>query len=134
MVIAKGCRAGEIIIRSIIIARCLGVDLYAVYAVISAFALPFVNLFNANAGITVIKYGTEFKEAGDQKRVFALIKLSYLITTFLYLCFGAVVALAVWRLYPLFFDHQGLNSVVVVFALASGATLFSLLGKTLLAL
>ena len=132
MVLARAFRAGEAIIRSIVVARFLGVELYASYAVISAFALTWISVFNANIGTTLVKFGTELKEAGDAPKFRAIVRLAYVSTAALYALYCLVSVVATIFLYDVFFTEPGLRWQVILFSVASGASLFGLLGKTLL--
>lgn len=134
MLIARVFRASEVVIRSIVVARSLGVEVYAVYAIVAAFTQPFINVFNANLGTSIVKFGTELKEENNQHMLVALIKLAYWVTCLLYALFAFVFFLGCTFFDALFEFDRSLIGYVVLFGLAGGATLFGLLGKALLAL
>ncbi len=134
MSVARSLRTGEVLLRSIVIARSLGADSYAAYAVISAFPAPFLGLFNVQMGAALIKFGTEYREGGEREKLYALVKLAYLATLVLFLCFGLVVVLASLPLQGLLGKEHGVYPLVIAFSLASGLTLFDLVGKSLLVL
>lgn len=134
MVVARGARAAEVVARSIVIARSLGVDLFAQYAVISAFVYPFVSLFTPNLFAVLIKYGTDYKERGRLMELVALVKLGYLASSILYVaCSLCIVAGSLW-LFPNTVGQPGQHFLVILFGIASAAALYGTLGKSLLVL
>ena len=133
-VIARALRAVEVVIRSVVVARSLGVEAYAHYAIISAFTQPFINVFSANVGTSLIKYGTELREQGRQHRLMALVKLTFLTTSVLYVCFAAVFVVGCYLFKGLFGFDQNILGYVVGYGLAGGVALLGLTGKSLLAL
>ena len=134
MLVAKISRAAEVVVRSIVIARSLGIELYAVYAIITAFTGPFMQFFNANLGSLLIKFGSEYREEGSREKVLALVKLSYLVTLAMYVAYVITVCLAVTLFYSFLISEPGLHLYLLLFAAAAGGTFFDLLAKSLLVL
>lgn len=134
MLAAKIVQACEAILRSVIIARFLGIELYAVYALVPAFVRPVQELFNANVGAAVVKYGTTYQQLPDQRKFLALLKMSYLITLLLYVIFVVCMLSVTLLLAHLFFAEVSVRGWVFVFACCSGLTLFDLVGKSILRL
>lgn len=120
--------------RSIIIARALGIEKYAAFALIIAFVGPIQELCNSNIGAAIVRYGTLFQTESQNSKTLALQKAAYALTTTLYFVQLAVVTVAIWLFYDVFFQVPDLHWLVVLFAAASGCTLFDATIKPMLRL
>ena len=127
MVVARVVRALEVVVRSIVIARSLGIEVYAQYAVISAFVHPFISVFNPNIFASLIKFGTEYKEAEQPRELVALVKLGYSVSTLLYVLCSAVIVAAAFLIFPRTVGMPGQQALVVLFGAASAASLFGMI-------
>ncbi|MBK8414958.1 MAG: oligosaccharide flippase family protein [Bacteroidetes bacterium] len=52
-------------IRSIVIARGLGAELYGIFAVMTAFIVTIQAILNLNLGAVVIRFGSKYKTDGE---------------------------------------------------------------------
>src|SRR6478736_206354 len=68
-------------VRNIIIARCLGVELFGIFSLVSAFVALAVEYMNLNLGTAVIRFGALYKAENRNDKFTALIKSSLLINT-----------------------------------------------------
>ncbi len=121
---ARLIRAASMVVQSIVIARSLGLDRYAAFAVIVAFVAPIQELCNPNLGATIIRYGTRHLELKDRKDLLALVQLSYLVAFTVVLIVVGVVGCVLFSLsYDLFFEVPGLETCLLVYAAASSLSI-----------
>jgi O-antigen/teichoic acid export membrane protein len=123
-----------VFLKSIVIARGLGVEFYGVYALIAAFVVTIQDFFNLNIGNAFIKFGAEFKtrERGDQ--VMALIKACLLATTVTATLSIILISVLVGFAYDSFVDIPGLEWYIILYAIADVATFFDPMGRSILRL
>ncbi len=67
------------VVQGILIARSLGVEMFGALSLITTYTLFVNQLIDSRVWETVIKYVSQFRTTGDEERVTAVIKLSYLI-------------------------------------------------------
>jgi O-antigen/teichoic acid export membrane protein len=129
MLVAKGVTLAELILRSVVIARSLGIELYAAYAIIVAFVGVVQESCNLNCEVAFIKFGAPFRKDQESEKLNALITLSYLATGIAYLLSVFLIALLLAVGYELFIQVDGLYLQTVYFALASGLSFFGSLAR-----
>lgn len=127
-------RAVLVFVRSIVLARGLGPELFGGYTVAIALVATVQEFFNLNTGSALIKYGAEFREADRPRHLAALVKGAYLFTGLLVLISVAAVAGVVFLGYDVFLEVPDLEIAIIVLALTTGLSLFDHLGKGLLRL
>jgi O-antigen/teichoic acid export membrane protein len=123
-----------VFLKSIVIARGLGVEFYGVYALIAAFVVTVQDFFNLNIGNAFIKFGAEFKtnERGDQ--VMALIKACLLATAVTATLSVLLISILVSFAYESFVEVPDLEWYIVFYAIADVATFFDPMGRSILRL
>ena len=126
--------AGLVFVRSIVLARGLGPELFGGLMVVAALVATVQEFFNLNVSSAIIKFGASYREEGRPDRLAALLKGSYLFTGVLALLAVAVVAAVVSVSYGIFLEVPDLEAYILFFALCSALSLFDSLGKGLLRL
>jgi O-antigen/teichoic acid export membrane protein len=131
---ANGVRTLLTFVKSIIIARGLGADLYGNYVLVVAFVGTIQEFFNLNIGAAVIKFGADYQGAERLDKLVALVKASLLFgLATLVLSVLAVVG-ATQVAYDTFLSEPGLELYVILFAITSGMTFFNSISQGLLRL
>ena len=127
-------RTALFFLKSIVIARGLGVEFYGVYALIAAFVVTVQDFFNLNIGNAFIKFGAEFKTLERADKVMALIKACLLATAVTATLSVILISLLVSFAYESFVDVPGLEWYIVLYAIADVATFFDPMGRSILRL
>ncbi|MCC6383562.1 MAG: oligosaccharide flippase family protein [Bacteroidia bacterium] len=127
-------RSGLAFLRSIIVARGLGVEFYGIYVFITNFVITIQEFFNLNIDAGIIRYGAIYRNEGRLDKLVAIIKLnilSVLITSVLSI---SLIAVLVSFFYKRMIDQPGLELYIILYAIADLATFFDPLGKSMLRL
>ncbi len=127
-------RSGLAFLRSIVVARCLGLEAYGTYAIIASFVVALQDFFNLNIGNAFIKFGAEFRTQKRTDKVVALMKACF-FATFITACLSLLVTWGLVSLaYEKIVDQPGLAVYILLFALSDVSTFFDPLGKSILRL
>lgn len=110
--------------RSIVIARGLGIELFGTYAVLIAFVTTVQELFNMQIGTAIIKFGADYKKAGDRKHLNLLMQCGYLVTLVAIIASIIIIALLSIFFYSLFIDIPGLTVYLILYAVGAGLLFF----------
>lgn len=120
--------------RSIIIARGLGAERFGTYVLIIALADTIQEFLNPNMGTAVIKFGADYRAAGAEDRLVALVKAGAAAC----LVLAVLSVLLVWGasglVYGTFFDAPGWEGYLVLYAAAAGLSLLDSVSGGLLRL
>jgi len=127
-------RNGLVLIRSIVVARFLGLELFGAYAVISSFVVALQDFFNLNIGNAFIKFGAEYRTQNRIDRVVALMKGCLFATVLTALASLAVTAGLIAFSYDWIIDQPGMQWYIFLFAVSDVATFFDPVGKSILRL
>lgn len=114
-------------LRSIVLARGLGVEIFGVYTLVINFASTVLEVFNLNVGTAIIKFGAGYKAENRSDKLFALVKGCAKASL---LTFGiAVVAMAIILkfMYGSFFNFPGLEFYTIFYSLALAISMFALI-------
>ncbi|MFH2108112.1 MAG: oligosaccharide flippase family protein [Chrysiogenia bacterium] len=123
-----------VFLRSIVIARGLGVEFYGIYAMIVAFVMAIQEVLNLNIGTPFTKFGAEFKTENRIDKLAALLKGCALAAFVSSLASIVLIALLASLSYNVFFQKPGLHWFIVLFAISSATTFFDFLSTSLLRL
>ncbi len=125
---------GLAFLRSIIVARGLGIQFYGIYVLISSFVTALQDFFNLNIGAAFIKFGGEFKAENRTDKIVALAKYCLFATTISALLSVLLIVTLVIFTYSTFVTTPGLEVYVVLYSIADIVTFFDPLGKSMLRL
>ena len=130
----QGSRVVISFLGSIIIARGLGADLFGKYTILITLVATIQQFVNFNIGSAVIKFGAEYKAAGQFSKLALLVTGSYAFTALTAIASIGIVAISATLLYDLFFDVPGLNALLVIYAVGTAFSFLDALSKALLRL
>lgn len=114
-------------LRSVVLARGLGVEIFGVYTLVINFASTILEIFNLNVGIAIIKFGAAFKAQGRIDKLVALIKGC---TTASFISFSLAIVVLGFLLkyfYNSFFNFPGLEWYTVFYSVAIAISMFSVI-------
>lgn len=120
--------------KSVVIASALGLENYGVYALVFAFVGLFQEVFNLNFGAALIKFATDFLKNNRLDKVHSLIKAGYIVSFVAALASVMAMALGLFLFYDVFFDVEGLELIVLAFALTSSLAFFNNVARVMLRL
>ena len=121
-------------VKSILIARGLGADLYGNYVVIIAFVMTVQEFFNLNIGTAIIKFGAEFRSEERLDKLVALTKASLLFCVATGGLSVLTVTGLVWFVYDTFVSVPGMHGYILAYAVAAGMSLPTSVSSALLRL
>lgn len=119
-------------VKSVVVARSLGVEQYGTYAVIFAFVAAVQEIFNLNFGAAFIKYSAEYQNAQRNDKMMALIKAGYLVSGMAAIVSVVMIVVATAFSYKLFFDIPDLEMLIWVFATGCSLEFFNQLSRAIL--
>ena len=119
-------------LRSIVIARGLGAEILGVYSVIIAFVLTIQEIIKLNVPLGVIKFGAQFLSHDTPEKLVSLLKRG--ITYSMLSAFVSVIVIAIIShfFYDNFFDLQGLQKFIILFAIVNGICFLDNIGRAVL--
>lgn len=121
-------------LRSIIIARGLGIEFYGIYVLITSFVTATQDFFNLNIGTAFIKYGGDFKAENREDKIVALAK-GCILGTLITACLSVMlITLLVTFAYDRVISRPGLETFIILYAIADVATFFDPMGRSVLRL
>ena len=123
-----------VFLRSIVIARGLGVEFYGIYAMIVAFVFTVQELLNLNIGTPLTKFGAEFKTENRIDKLSALLKGCALVAIISAITSIILITLLITIFYDIFFTKPGLHWIIILFAIAETTLFFDFLSTSLLRL
>jgi len=123
--IANIIGAGLGFLRSVFIARGLGVEIFGTYMIIMGFVFFLKEFINLNLGSAIIKFGAEFKAQNRDDKFAVLIKRSIKVSAIMAVVLVVVTAGLILISYNTFIERPHLHSFVIGFAVAAGVTYFN---------
>lgn len=121
-------------LRSVVIARGLGAEIYGIYAIVVAFVALIQEFLNPNIGTALIKFGAEYHDAQRIDKLVALIKRSLNASLVMALVSIVVIAVLSYFSYSTFFEKPGLFWFIIAYAVAAGITYINSISRGLLRL
>lgn len=112
-------------VKSMILARTLGVELYGLFAVIMAFVSTFGEVFSLHFGPALVKYTADYRTQDRLDKVFALFKLSYISSFVAAFACILTIFLSLVFFYDVFFDVAGLFPSIMLFAASFSLSLIN---------
>ncbi|MDF1867832.1 MAG: oligosaccharide flippase family protein [Saprospiraceae bacterium] len=121
-------------VRSIFLAKGLGVEVYGNYITILALIASIQSFFNLNFGTILIKFGAEYIARNDKNSLLALIKLSFLSTTITLVISFFFISGLVFLISDFFIKEPGLEWFIIILAIANGLQFFDYISQSFLRL
>lgn len=125
---------GLAFLRSILIARGLGVSIYGTYVVVVAFVGLIQEFLNLNIGTALIRYGAVYHAEGRKDKLMALIKVSLFFSFLMALVSILVIGLLIKISYSTFIEQSGLEWFIVAYTAAASLTYLNSVSRGLLRL
>lgn len=132
--LSNGIRVGLAFVRSIIVARGLGIEIYGIYAVVQAFISAILELFNLNVGTALIKFGAEYLAEQRSDKLVVLLKLCLLITFCTAILGILLISGILLFFYDSFINYPGLTSVIIILSASVSLSFFDYIGQSILRL
>ncbi len=123
---------GLAFLRSILIARGLGVSVYGTYVVVVAFVGLVQEFLNLNIGTALIRYGAVYHTEGRRDKLMALVKVSLFFSFVMSAVSIAVIAILSRISYSTFISEPGLEWFIVSYAAAASITYVNSVSRGLL--
>ncbi|MBL0071149.1 MAG: oligosaccharide flippase family protein [Bacteroidetes bacterium] len=117
--------AGMTFIRSIVIARGLGAELYGIFAVMTAFIVTIQAILNLNLGAVVIRFGSKYKTYGEINKLVSLIKVCTFASAVAASLVVVVIGVLILFSYDSFIKTPGLGWYALFFAVGNSGTYFA---------
>ncbi|HRH66895.1 MAG TPA: oligosaccharide flippase family protein [Bacteroidia bacterium] len=121
-------------LRSVVIARGLGAEIYGTYAIVVAFVALIQEFLNPNIGTALIKFGAVYQGEQRTDKLMAMVKSSLVASFVMALVSVVVVALLSFISYSAFFEKPGLEWFIVAYAIAASITYVNSISRGLLRL
>ncbi|MEO8085342.1 MAG: oligosaccharide flippase family protein [Bacteroidota bacterium] len=112
-------------VRSVVIARCLGVHLFGIYSLTIAFVALVIEYLNLNMGSAVIRFGAIYKFENRIDKFTALLKATIKINLLMALITVAIVSVFSFQFYADVYKTPGLEWFTILFAAASTSRYFN---------
>ncbi len=125
---------GLAFIRSVVIARGLGPEIFGTYAMIVSFVGLIQEFLNLNVGTALIKFGAVFHAEKRNDKLLALVKGSLYISIIMALISVIVIAILCTFSYSTFIKEPNLEWFVIWYAVAASITYVNSISKGLLRL
>jgi O-antigen/teichoic acid export membrane protein len=125
---------GLAFLRSILIARGLGLSVYGTYVVVVAFVGLVQEFLNLNIGTALIRYGAVYHAQGRKDKLMALVKVSLFFSFLMAVVSILIIALLSRISYSTFIDQPGLGWFIVAYAAAASITYVNSVSRGLLRL
>ncbi|MBL7928061.1 MAG: oligosaccharide flippase family protein [Bacteroidia bacterium] len=121
-------------LKSIVVARGLGVEFYGIYIFISNFVLTVQDFFDMNIDAGIIRFGAVYRSNNRMDKLISLIKISVLSIIVSSLISILLIVILVNFFYDKYVPQHGLEMYIILFAIADLSSFFDPLGKSLLRL
>ncbi len=121
-------------LRSVVIARGLGAEIFGTYAIVVAFVGIVQEFLNLNLGTAIIKFGAAYHNEQRIDKLTALIKLSLKASGIMILVSIVVVTLLSLISYSTFINKPGLELFIIFYAVAASTKYFNSISNGILRL
>lgn len=125
---------GLAFIRSVIIARGLGPEIFGTYAVIVAFVGLIQEFLNLNTGTALIRFGANYHVQGRTDKLMALVKSSLIISGMMAALSVIIIALITFTGYTSIVEQPGLEWFIILYAVVASFTYVNSISRGLLRL
>jgi O-antigen/teichoic acid export membrane protein len=134
VLIGNVVRSGLVVLKGIIIARGLGVELYGTFAIIAAFAGSIQQFFNFTMSSSIIKFGAAYLTNKENYRFAALIKGGYYLAAIVAVVSTLIIICLTFLVYDVFLEKPGLEMFILAYALISSTLFLDNISTTILRL
>lgn len=121
-------------LRSILIARLLGVELLGTYTVAIAFVLTTQEFMRLNVSMGLIRFGARYLQENNHKKLIGVIKYSLIMSMLSALASILLLILLTFLFYDTFIPMQGLGVYVILFSIANSLSFVDAISKAILKL
>lgn len=121
-------------LRSILIARLLGVELLGTYTVAIAFVLTTQEFMRLNVSMGLIRFGARYLQEKNHAKLIAIIKYSLLMSVVSAAASIALLVVLTLLFYDTFIPMQGLGTYVILFSIANSLSFVDAISKAILKL
>ncbi len=132
--IANIIGAGLAFLRSVVIARGLGVEIFGTYAMVIAFVSLLQEFLNLNLGTAIIKFGANFQAENRMDKLAVMIRRCIKTSFVMSLVLVLVVAVLTHVSYDTFIKKPHLHWFVIGYAIANSVAYYNLITKAALRL
>lgn len=121
-------------LRSIIVARFLGVETLGVYTMAIAFVLTTQEFLRLNVSMGLIRFGARYLQEQNRERLIGVIK--YSLNLSIISAVSSIILLTILTLlfYDTFIPVEGLTSYIILFAIANSLSFIDAISKAVLKL
>lgn len=131
---ANAVRTVVAFVKSVVVARGLGVDSYGAYVLLVAFVAVIQECFDLNLGTAVVKFGAGYRAEGRSDKLAALVKASLATYVGLALLSVLAVTVAAGIVRPSVLGGEELRQYVVLYAIVSSTSFADSISASLLRL
>ena len=121
-------------LRSILIARLLGVDLLGTYTVSIAFVLTTQEFMRLNVSMGLIRYGARYLQEKSHEKFIAVVKYSLFLSVISALASIVLLVVLTLAFYRTFIPLEGLAIYIILFAIANSLSFVDAISKAILKL
>lgn len=121
-------------LRSVLVARLLGVDLLGTYTVSIAFVLTTQEFMRLNVSMGLIRYGARYLQEKSHEKLIAVVKYSLLLSILSALASILLLLLLTMLFYDTFILKEGLGIYIILFAIANSLSFVDAISKAILKL
>lgn len=121
-------------IKTIVITRILGVELFGTYALAIAFIITTQEFLRLNISMGLIRYGAIFSSEGRLDKIVSVIKFSLGLSTLSALISILVLAVITFFSYSTFIKAPDLTGYIIAFAIANSLNFIDAISKATLKL
>jgi len=121
-------------IRSVVIARGLGVEIFGTYTMVIAFVALVQEFLNLNLGTAIIKFGADFKAQNRLDKLAVMLRQSVKISFIMSLVLVAIITVLTLTSYDTLIRKPHLHWFVVGYAIANSVAYYNLITKSALRL
>lgn len=125
---------GLAFIRSVVIARGLGPEIFGTYAMVVSFVGLIQEFLNLNVGTALIKFGAVYHAENRNDKLLALVKASLYVSLIMAVVSVIVIAILCTFSYSSFIEEPNLEWFIIWYAVAASITYVNSISKGLLRL
>ena len=121
-------------LRSIIVARLLGVELLGIYTIAIAFVLTTQEFMRLNVSMGLIRYGARYLQEQNKEKLIGVIK--YSLNLSIISAISSILLLTALSIffYDTFIPAEGLTTYIILFAVANSLSFIDAISKAVLKL
>lgn len=125
---------GLAFLRSIVIARGLGPEIYGTYAVVVTFVGLVQELLNLNTGTALIRFGASYHVEGRNDKLIALVKSSVRLSAWAAFISISIISFISFFSYTTIVSKPGLEWFIIFYAIAASITYLNSISRGMLRL